>query len=42
MTDKPQPLRSALLDGPAGQNGKRIAHGFSRARVAFQMAFMPG
>lgn len=28
MTDKPQPLRSSLLDGPAGSNGKRIAHGF--------------
>ncbi|MDT6939091.1 peptidoglycan editing factor PgeF [Brucella pseudogrignonensis] len=28
MTDKPQPLRSPLLDGPAGTNGKRIAHGF--------------
>ncbi|MBV2144012.1 peptidoglycan editing factor PgeF [Falsochrobactrum sp. TDYN1] len=28
MTDKPQPLRSALLEGPAGQNGCRIAHGF--------------
>lgn len=28
MTDKPQPLRSPLLEGPAGQNGRRIAHGF--------------
>ncbi|PWL17082.1 peptidoglycan editing factor PgeF [Falsochrobactrum shanghaiense] len=28
MTDKPQPLRSAWLEGPAGHNGRRIAHGF--------------
>ncbi|URQ75479.1 MAG: peptidoglycan editing factor PgeF [Candidatus Ochrobactrum gambitense] len=28
MTDMPQPLRSPLLDKPAGQAGKRIAHGF--------------
>ncbi|MFD1199378.1 peptidoglycan editing factor PgeF [Brucella gallinifaecis] len=28
MSDKPQPLRSPLLDGPAGQNGKHIVHGF--------------
>ncbi|MBC2886028.1 peptidoglycan editing factor PgeF [Ochrobactrum sp. CM-21-5] len=28
MTDMPQPLRSPLLEKPAGQTGKRIAHGF--------------
>lgn len=28
MTDKPQPLHSPLLHGPAGKAGYRIAHGF--------------
>lgn len=28
MNEKPQPLRSHLLDGPAGQNGLRVSHGF--------------
>ncbi|AIN90927.1 hypothetical protein P053_01222 [Brucella abortus 01-4165] len=28
MTDKPQPLRSPLLEKPVGQHGKRITHGF--------------